>query len=101
MKRKNLQCFCNLEPYPKRIKHYDTIFKNTLKRKTLYSNTSNTNNISNISNISTFSLSQSINEIEHNDKVNKICQTFEKTNFKDKQEQSDLDYLKEYYFLYQ
>jgi hypothetical protein len=95
MKRKNLQCFTNLEPSPKRIKHYDTIFRNTLKRKISYSN------ISNISNISTFSLSQSINEIDHNDKVNKICQTFEKTNFKDKQEQSDLDYLKEYYFLYQ
>lgn len=89
MKRKTLQCFTNLEPFPKRIKYYDTIFRNTLKRKISYSN------------ISTFSLSQSINQIDHNDKVNKICQTFEKTNFKDKQEQSDLDYLKKYYFLYQ
>ena len=51
MKRKNLQCFSNLEPCPKRIKNYNTILKNTLKRKISYSD---------MSNISTFSLSQSI-----------------------------------------
>jgi len=82
MKRKNLQCFSNLEPCPKRIKNYNTILKNTLKRKISYSD---------MSNINTFSLSQSIYEINHNDILN---------NFKDKQEQSDLDYLKQYYFLY-
>jgi hypothetical protein len=78
-KRKNLQCINNLEPLPKRFK-INKSKKNKLKRKKSWNDIIN-----------------SINSIEHNDKINKICETMKNTSFNEKSKQREID---EFYFLY-
>ena len=65
-KRKNLQSFSNLEPFPKRCKYYGNPFGNTfcnsLKRKRQLS----------WKDVNFETLLTTINCIEHNDKMNKM-----------------------------
>ena len=81
VKRKNLQCSNNLEPYPKKQKY---VITNFYKK---------------ISNINVLTLSKLINQIDNNDKINKICNNINNMNFKDKLIKSEESYIYDYYFL--
>ena len=92
-KRKNLQFFSELEPLSKKSKYYGNPFGNTpcnsLKRKLSWKD------------ISFDNLLKGIKRIEHNDKMNKICESMKYTNLKENNNNNNNSEIKsEFYFLY-
>ena len=88
VKRKNLQCYNDLEPSPKKQKY---IITNFYKKQIILNKK--------ISNINVLTLSKSINQIDNDDKINKICNNINNINFKDKLIKSEESYIYDYYFL--
>lgn len=89
-KRKNLQSFCNFEPFPKRCKYYGNAFGNTccnsLKRKLSWKD------------LTVKNLLSSINSIDYDYKMNKICKSMQDTSVNENTE--NIEIKSEFYFLY-
>ena len=83
LKRKNLQCCNNLEPFPKRVKYYGNQFGTSLKRKLSWKD------------LTVKNLLSSINSIEYDYKMNKICKSIKDTSVND-----NIEIKSEFYFLY-
>jgi len=90
LKRKNLQSFYNFEPYPKRCKYYENPFGNTcfnsLKRKLSWKD------------LTVKNLLSSINSIDYDYKMNKICKSMQDTSVCEKNQNTEIK--SEFYFLY-
>jgi len=86
LKRKNLQSICNLEPFPKKVKYYGNPFENTLKRKLSWKD------------LTVKNLLSSINSIDYDYKINKICKSMQDTSVCEKNENTEIK--SEFYFLY-
>jgi hypothetical protein len=93
LKRKNLQSICNFEPFPKKVKYFgnpfETSFENTLKRKLSWKD------------LTVKNLLSSINSIDYDYKMNKICKSMQDTSVNEKNKKNENTEIKsEFYFLY-